>query len=54
MTIFWSHKHVIYKEEINKDAVSADNEKRIIMEEWISTLAYRHYNAHLYQIVDEE
>ena len=35
----------IYTEEINKVALSADDDKRIIMEDGISTLAYGHYNA---------
>jgi len=32
-------------EEINKVALSADDDKRIIMEDGISTLACGHYNA---------
>jgi len=43
-----SDKHVVYTEEINDVALSADDDKRIIMEDGISTLAYGHYNAHLY------
>jgi len=49
MTILRSHRHDIYTEEVNKVALSADDDKRIIMENGISTLAHGHYNAHLYQ-----
>jgi len=45
MTILRSDKHDIYTEEINKVALSADDDKRILMEDGISTLAYCHYNA---------
>jgi len=45
MTILRSDKHDIYTEEINKVALSADDDKRIIMEDGISTLAYGHYSA---------
>jgi len=46
--------HDVYTEEVNKVALSADDDKRIIMKDLISTLAYGHYNAHLYQTVNEE
>ena len=39
----------IYTEEVNKVALSTDDDKRIIMKDGISTLAYGHY-----QTVDEE
>ena len=45
MTILRSDKHDIYTEEINKVALSAGDDKRIIMDDGISTLAYGHYNA---------
>ena len=45
MTILRSDKHDIYTEEINKVALSADDDKRVIMEDGISTLAYGHYSA---------
>ena len=35
-------------------ALSADDDKQIIMKDKIATLAYGHYNAHLYRTVDEE
>jgi len=49
MVILRSDKHDIYTEEVNKVALSADDDKRIIMENGISTLAYGHY-----QTVNEE
>ena len=48
MVILRSDMHDIYTEEVNKVALSADDDKRIIMKDGISTLAYGHYNAHLY------
>ena len=38
-----SYKHVVYTEEINKTALSADDDKRVIMEDGVSTLAHGHY-----------
>jgi len=54
MVILRSDMHDVYTEEVNKVALSADDDKRIIMKDLISTLAYGHYNAHLYQTVNEE
>jgi len=45
MVIFRSDKHDEYTEEVNKIALSADDDKRIIMKDGISTLAYEHYKA---------
>ena len=35
--------HEIYTEEVNKIALSADDDKRVIQEDGICTLAYGHY-----------
>ena len=43
MNVIRSHHHDIYTEEINKVALSADDDKRVIMEDGIHTLAYGHY-----------
>ena len=54
MVILRSDMQDVYTEEVNKVALSADDDERIIVEDGISTLAYGHYNAHLYQTVNEE
>ena len=38
------HCHEIYTEEINKIALSSDDDKRVIMVDGIHTLAYGHTN----------
>jgi hypothetical protein len=43
MNVIRSHGHEIYTEELNKVALSADDDKRIIMEDGIHTLAHGHY-----------
>ena len=43
MNVIRSHRHEIFSETVNKIALSANDEKRIIMEDKISTLAYGHY-----------
>ena len=44
MDVMRSHCHEIYTEEINKIALSSDDDKRVIMAEGIHTLAYQHTN----------
>ena len=43
MVVIQPHKHDIYTEEMNKVALSAEDDKRIIQEDGINTLAYGHY-----------
>ena len=38
-----SHKHEVYTEEVNKVALSGDDDKWIVMEDRIRTLAYGHF-----------
>ena len=45
MIIIRSHCHEIYTEEINKIAISSDDEKRVIVADGIHTLAYGHTNV---------
>ena len=45
MNVIRSHKHEIFSETVNKIALSANDDKRIIMEDNISTLAYGHYKT---------
>ena len=35
---------IVYTEEVNKVALSAEDDKRVIMENGIHTLAYGHYS----------
>ena len=44
MNVIRSHLHDVYTETINKVALSADDDKRIICKDKISTLAYGHYS----------
>ena len=43
MNLIRSHKHEIYSETVNKVALSADDDKRVIGADGISTLAYGHH-----------
>ena len=45
MNVFRSHLHDIYTEEVNKVALSAEDDKRVIMDDGIHTLAYGHYST---------
>ena len=42
MNCLRSHKHIIYSEKINKIALSANDDKRVILFDGISTLAHWH------------
>ena len=43
MNIIRSHLHQMYTETVNKVALSANDDKRIIREDGILTYAYGHY-----------
>ena len=43
MNVIRSYDHEIYTEEVNKVALSADDDKRFILEDGIHTLAWGHY-----------
>ena len=43
MNVIRSHLHDVYTEEVNKVALLAEDDKRVIMEDGIHTLAYGHY-----------
>jgi len=43
MNVIWSHLHDVYTEEVNKVALSPKDDKRVIMEDGVHTLAYGHY-----------
>ena len=44
LNVIRRHCHKIYTEEINKIALSSDDDKRVIMVDAIHTLAYGHTN----------
>ena len=43
MNVIRSHKYEIYTEEVNKIALSSDDDKRHILEDGVHTLALGHY-----------
>ena len=43
MNVIRSHKHEIFSETVNKIALSANDDKRLILDDKISTLAFGHY-----------
>ena len=43
MNVFRSHLHDVYSEEINKVALSANDDKRVVLKDGIHTLAHGHY-----------
>ena len=44
MNVMRSHCHEIYIEEISKNSLSSDDDKRVIMADGIQTLGYGHIN----------
>jgi hypothetical protein len=44
MNVIRSHHHDIFTEEVNKIALSADDDKRVIMQDGIHTIAHGHYS----------
>ena len=44
MNVIRTNLHDLYTEEVNKVALSAEDDKRVIMEDRIHTLAYGHYS----------
>ena len=45
MNVFRSHLHDVYSEEVNKIALSANDDKRIILEDGIHTLAHFYFKT---------
>lgn len=45
MNTFRSRQHKIYTERVNKIAFSADDDKRIIMDDGVKTKASGHYQS---------
>jgi len=44
MNVIRSHLHDVCTEEVNKVALSAEDDKRVVMEHEIHTVAYGHYS----------
>ena len=42
MKIIRSENHDIYSKEVNKIALSSDDDKRVVLEDRVNTLAYRY------------
>ena len=47
MNIFRSHKHEVYSEEVNKVALCANDDKRVVLPDGIHTLAHGHYESYM-------
>ena len=47
MNIFRSHKHEVYSEEVNKVALCANDDKRVVLPDGIHTLAHGHYKSYV-------
>ena len=45
MNVFRSHRHDVYSEQVNKIALSANDDKRIILKDGIHTLAHGHFRT---------
>ena len=45
MNVFRSHLHDVYSEEVNKIALSANDDKRVILQDGIHTLAHGHFKT---------
>ena len=43
MNVIRSHLHEMYSEEVNKVALSSEDDKRHVLEDKIHTLAHGHY-----------
>ena len=46
MNVFRTYAHEMYTEQVNKIALSADDDKRVIQEDGVHTLAYGHWRLH--------
>ena len=45
MNVFRSHLHDVYSEEVNKIALSANDDKRVVLKDGIHTLAHGHFRT---------
>ena len=47
MKVIRSYKHEVYTEEVNKIALSGDDDKRVVQDDGIHTLAHGHYRLNI-------
>ena len=47
MNVIRHRKHELYTEKINKKALDSSDDKRVILEDKVSTLAQSHYNIQM-------
>ena len=47
MNVFRSHLHDVYSEEINKVALSANDDKRVVHQDGVHTLAHGHFRNYM-------
>ena len=47
MNVFRSHKHNMYSEEINKVALCARDDKRVVLQDGNNTLAHGHFRSYM-------
>ena len=45
MNVIRTHKHELYTEEVNKVALSANDDKRVILQDGLHTLAHGHFRV---------
>ena len=43
MNVIRSYQHEMFTEQVNKIALSGDDDKRVVQDDCIHTLAYGHY-----------
>ena len=44
VNVIRSHRHEVYTEQVNKIALSAEDDKRVVLEDRVHTLARGHYS----------
>ena len=47
MNVFQSHLHDVYSKEINKIALLANDDKRVVLKDGVHTLAHGHFRNYM-------